>query len=266
MYDSSINTIQQLVYSNGGLALPQLSFAGPPAPRFVGWPRVAKRLQDVMLAAVLLVACAVPLLIFALLIRIESAGPVLFRQRRIGLDGSSFTIWKLRTMRTLPGRTLPGRKFPVRTLPGLAQPGPTHPRRVPPAPHDAMCQARRGDPRITRIGAWLRSRSLDELPQLVNVLCGEMSLVGPRPHAPGTCAGGRPFELVSPRYAARHGVRPGITGLAQVRGWRGETETEDKLLHRVECDLEYIATWSLWLDLVILARTVTVVLHMRNAY
>jgi len=281
MYDASINTIHRMVYSNGGLALPPLSFAAPPAPRFAGWPRAAKRLQDVILAAVLLMICAVPLLIFALLIRIESAGPVLFRQRRIGLDGSNFTIWKLRTMRTLPGRTRPGRTFPGRTPPGLTQAGLTQPgaaqpglawpgrtqlRRVPPAQHDAMCQARRGDPRITRIGAWLRSRSLDELPQLVNVLCGEMSLVGPRPHAPGTCAGGRPFELVSPRYAARHGVRPGITGLAQVRGWRGETETEDKLLHRVECDLEYIATWSLWLDLVILARTVTAVLHMRNAY
>jgi lipopolysaccharide/colanic/teichoic acid biosynthesis glycosyltransferase len=270
-----------MAYSNGGLALPPLSFAGPPAPRFVGWPRATKRLQDVVLATVLLVVCAVPLLIFALLIRIESAGPVLFRQRRIGLDGSSFTIWKLRTMRARPKHDSTGPEFAGHTFsgstppgfadaglvqPGPAQPGPTHLRRIPAAPHDAMCQARRGDPRITRIGAWLRSRSLDELPQLVNVLCGEMSLVGPRPHAPGTCAGGRPFELVSPRYAARHGVLPGITGLAQVRGWRGETETEDKLLHRVECDLEYIATWSLWLDLVILARTVSVVLHMRNAY
>jgi lipopolysaccharide/colanic/teichoic acid biosynthesis glycosyltransferase len=101
---------------------------------------------------------------------------------------------------------------------------------------------------------------------LVNVLRGEMSLVGPRPHAPGTCAGGRPFEQISPRYAARHRVRPGMTGLAQVRGWRGETETEDKLLRRIDSDLEYIETWSLWLDLVILARTVAVVLRMRNAY
>jgi len=97
------------------------------------------------------------------------------------------------------------------------------------------------------------------------VLCGEMSLVGPRPHAPGTCAGGRPFEQISPLYMERHHVRPGMTGLAQVRGWRGETETEDKLLRRVDSDLEYIATWSLWMDLVILARTLAMV-RACNAY
>jgi len=160
------------------------------------------------------------------------AGSVPFR---VGLDGTSFTIWKLRTMR-------------AQSVPG-----------------DTLCQAQRGDPRVTRFGAWLRCHSLDEVPQLVNVLCGEMSLVGPRPHAPGTCAGGRPFEQISPLYMERHHMRPGMTGLAQVRGWRGETETEDKLLRRVDSDLEYIATWSLWLDLVILARTLAMV-NTRNAY
>jgi lipopolysaccharide/colanic/teichoic acid biosynthesis glycosyltransferase len=104
------------------------------------------------------------------------------------------------------------------------------------------------------------------MPQLFNVLRGDMSLVGPRPHAPGTCAGGTPFELVTPHYPARHRVRPGVTGLAQVRGWRGETESEEKLLRRLECDLEYIATWSLWQDAVILVRTVAPVLAMHNAY
>jgi lipopolysaccharide/colanic/teichoic acid biosynthesis glycosyltransferase len=106
---------------------------------------------------------------------------------------------------------------------------------------------------------------VDEFPQLVNVLRGEMSLVGPRPHAPGTCAGGRPFESVTPYYSARHRVRPGMTGLAQVRGLRGPTETEDKLLRRVQADLEYIANWSIWLDLHILCRTAVSVLTARNA-
>jgi lipopolysaccharide/colanic/teichoic acid biosynthesis glycosyltransferase len=104
------------------------------------------------------------------------------------------------------------------------------------------------------------------LPQLFNVLRGEMSIVGPRPHAPGTCAGGRPFELVTPYYSERHRVRPGITGLAQARGLRGETETEEKLRRRVDADLEYIETWSLWLDLAIMARTAVSVLAMHNAY
>jgi lipopolysaccharide/colanic/teichoic acid biosynthesis glycosyltransferase len=112
----------------------------------------------------------------------------------------------------------------------------------------------------------LRHASFDELPQLINVLRGDMSMVGPRPHAPGTCAGARPFELVTPRYAARHRVRPGMTGLAQVRGWRGETETEEKLLRRLESDLEYIDRWSLWLDLVIMAKTAVSLPAMRNAY
>jgi len=219
----------------GGYALPPLSFAGPPRPRSTGLPQAMKRLLDISVAIVLLLVFALPLLIAALLIRLESPGPALFRQRRIGLDGTSFMIWKLRTMRAQS------------------------------APGDTLRQAQRGDPRVTRIGAWLRCHSLDEVPQLVNVLRGEMSLVGPRPHAPGTCACGRPFEQISPLYMARHHVRPGMTGLAQVRGWRGETETEDKLLRRVDSDLEYIATWSLWLDLVILARTLAMV-RTCNAY
>ncbi len=119
---------------------------------------------------------------------------------------------------------------------------------------------------MTRAGAWLRRFSLDELPQIINVLRGEMSLVGPRPHAPGTCAAGRPFEQVVAVYPARHRVLPGITGLAQVRGWRGETETEEKLVRRVQSDLEYIESWSLWLDLKILAQTPQALAAARNAY
>ena len=171
-----------------------------------------------------------------LAIRLESTGPVLFRQRRVGLHGQYFTLLKFRTMRRHD------------TVPGV------------------LCQATRHDPRVTRVGHWLRRHSLDELPQFVNVLSGEMSVVGPRPHAPGTRAGGRLFEDVTHRYATRHCVKPGMTGLAQVRGWRGETDTEEKLLRRVECDLEYIATWSARLDLVIIWRTLGSVSRTRNAY
>lgn len=127
-------------------------------------------------------------------------------------------------------------------------------------------QAVRHDPRLTRLGAFLRRTSLDELPQLINVLRGEMSLVGPRPHAPDTRAGGRLFPEVMPHYAARHVVKPGITGLAQVRGLRGETRTEDALIRRVEADFEYIRHWSPALDLLILLRTAWCVLRMKNAY
>jgi polysaccharide biosynthesis protein PslA len=119
---------------------------------------------------------------------------------------------------------------------------------------------------VTRVGAWLRHTSADELPQLLNVLMGSMSLVGPRPHAPGTCVGGRPFEAVSHRYAARHRIKPGMTGLAQIRGWRGETDTVVKLLRRIDSDLEYIETWSLGTDLRIIGRTIATVLRMPNAY
>jgi polysaccharide biosynthesis protein PslA len=171
-----------------------------------------------------------------LAISLESPGPILFCQRRIGFANTSFRMLKFRTMH-----------------------------------HHAPDQGRlrqttRHDPRVTHVGAFLRRTSLDELPQLFNVLRGDMSIVGPRPHAPGSCAGGRPFELVTAQYAARHRVRPGMTGLAQVRGWRGETDTEEKLLRRVESDLEYIDTWSLRSDCMILARTAVSVLAMHNAY
>ncbi|MBN8873111.1 MAG: sugar transferase [Rhodospirillales bacterium] len=195
-----------------------------------------KRLLDVTLATLLLLLLSPLLLLVAIAIRLDSPGPVLFRQCRVGLHQRPFDLLKFRTMYH-------------------------H------APSALDCrQATRDDPRITRVGHWLRCTSFDELPQLVNVLRGEMSMVGPRPHTQGTCAGGRPFEEVAPHYAARHAVRPGITGLAQVRGWRGETDTEEKLLRRIDCDLEYIATWSLRLDLLILCRTLVSVLGMRNAY
>ncbi|MEJ0020188.1 MAG: sugar transferase [Acetobacteraceae bacterium] len=191
--------------------------------------------MDIGIALLLLTALGLLMLLIAAAIRLETPGPVLFRQRRIGFANVPFDILKFRTMRH-DGR--PGR--PV--------------------------QVTRHDPRVTRVGALLRRTSIDEFPQLINVLRGDMSIVGPRPHAPGTCAGGTPFEMVTPCYAWRHRVRPGMTGLAQVRGWRGETETEAKLVHRIEADLEYIDNWSLRLDAMILARTAVSLMTMRNAY
>ncbi|MFQ5468338.1 MAG: sugar transferase, partial [Kiloniellaceae bacterium] len=122
------------------------------------------------------------------------------------------------------------------------------------------------DARVTRLGRILRRASLDELPQLFNVLKGDMSLVGPRPHAAATKAGGAPFDAAVEHYAARHRVKPGITGWAQVNGWRGETDTREKLQKRVECDLYYIDNWSLWLDLRIIVRTLAVPFKRDNAY
>jgi exopolysaccharide biosynthesis polyprenyl glycosylphosphotransferase len=205
-------------------------------PLLAGWRGAVKRGIDIAVALVAVVLCAPLLLVVAIAIKLDSPGPVLFRQRRIGLNNQPFELLKFRTMQHRP----PDRGRLRQTCPR--------------------------DPRVTRVGALLRQTSLDELPQVWNVLRGEMSLVGPRPHAPGTCAGATPFEQVTERYDRRHQVRPGITGLAQVRGWRGQTDTEEKLLRRLDSDLEYIATWSLWLDCVILARTVATVLRMRNAY
>ena len=195
-----------------------------------------KRMMDVVLALLGLLITSLPMLAIAAAIRLSSKGPVLFRQERIGLNGRRFVMLKFRTMRH-----------------GQAEEG-------------SFLQATRHDPRVTRIGGWLRNKSFDELPQFLNVLAGQMSVVGPRPHAPGTCAAGRPFEAITVNYAARHCVKPGMTGLAQIRGWRGETDTEEKLLHRIDSDLEYIATWSPSRDLQILWQTVVCVLRSPNAY
>jgi polysaccharide biosynthesis protein PslA len=198
--------------------------------------RLIKRVMDVAIALAGLILTAPLVLVITAAIRRESPGPILFRQERVGLDGTLFTLLKFRTM------------YDHAQSPGILR------------------QATRDDPRVTRVGRWLRRGSFDELPQLINVLIGDMSIVGPRPHAPGTRAGGRLFEDVSHRYRTRHCVKPGMTGLAQVRGWRGETDTEEKLVRRLESDLEYIATWSTALDLRIIGRTAISLMRMRNAY
>jgi len=195
-----------------------------------------KRLTDIAGAVLALALFALPMGLVALAIRIDSPGPALFRQRRTGLGNRDFAKLKFRTMR-------------------IAACDP-----------DGGAQAGPGDPRLTRLGAFLRRTSLDELPQLFNVLRGEMSLVGPRPHAPDTRAGDRLFHEVMEDYPARHVVKPGMTGLAQVRGLRGATHTEEALIQRVNADFEYIARWSLTLDVWILLRTAICVLRMKNAY
>lgn len=192
---------------------------------------LTKRTFDVVAASAALVLLSPLLLVLAVLIKLDSAGPVFFRQRRRGYNLKEFRIWKLRTMTTLDD-------------------GPV------------ITQAARGDARVTRIGRFLRRTNLDELPQLINVVAGEMSLVGPRPHA---VAHDELFETRIAKYRRRLNVRPGITGWAQVNGLRGPTETDCRMRARVEHDLYYIDHWSVWLDLYILAATVLSHKAFRNA-
>lgn len=181
-----------------------------------------KRGFDIVAASCALVLSLPLLVVIAALIRLDSPGPVLFRQRRYGFNQQAFRIFKFRTMTTTDDGQV-------------------------------VEQARRNDPRITRIGQVLRRYNLDELPQLLNVLSGEMSLVGPRPHA---LAHDVAFERRIAHYARRHNVKPGITGWAQVNGLRGETDTDEKMARRVAFDHWYIDNWSFWLDLAILFRTI----------
>ena len=201
-----------------------------------GLSGIAKTIEDKLLAGVILLLIWPVLLLVALAVKLDSSGPILFRQPREGFNNQPFRCYKFRTM--------------------------YHDR----LEYQNITQAGREDPRITRIGRVLRRTSLDELPQLLNVLQGDMSLVGPRPHAPSTRAAGKLFSDVVQSYAARHKVKPGITGWAQVNGWRGETDTEDKIVKRVEHDLYYIENWSIGFDLYILLRTVGAVLLPRNAF
>lgn len=198
-----------------------------------GWGAAAKRLEDVVISLLALVLLAPVLLVIAILIKVDSPGPVLFRQERYGFRNNRFFVYKFRSMRheTVENRLVP--------------------------------QAQRNDPRITRIGALLRRTSLDELPQLLNVLWGDMSLVGPRPHA---AAHNEKYAQLIDGYLARHRMKPGITGWAQVNGARGGTESPQQMQRRLEYDLCYIANWSLQLDLKVLVMTIPAVLRGTNAY
>ncbi len=197
--------------------------------------RIVKRLFDITVAAAALLALSPLLLAVALLIKLEDGGPVLFIQRRMGRGNQFFQMFKFRSMRE--------EKLD---------------------PNGERSTAR-DDDRITRIGAFIRKTSIDELPQLLNVLRGEMAIVGPRPHALGSRANNKFFWEVDKRYWRRHCLKPGLTGLAQVRGHRGATEKEKDLTDRLQSDLEYIANWSLRRDIAIVLRTIRVLRHS-NAY
>ncbi|MBT8105311.1 MAG: undecaprenyl-phosphate glucose phosphotransferase [Woeseiaceae bacterium] len=201
-----------------------------------GWRAVIKRVFDVVVTSLTLLLLSPLLLTLMLWVKLDSRGPVFFRQKRYGFNNEVFDVWKLRTMY------------------------------VDQQDADAEKLATVDDPRVTRAGRFLRRSSLDELPQLLNVLVGDMSLVGPRPHALKAKAGDELYQDAVGEYAARHKVRPGITGWAQVNGWRGETDTREKILKRVEHDLYYIDNWSVWLDLKILLRTLPALLSQENAY
>lgn len=194
-----------------------------------GW---AKRCPDLCLASIALSALAPAFLLIALFIKLDSAGPIFFRQRRVGFRGRVFRIYKFRTMKTLED----GRNFR---------------------------QVEREDARITKLGGFLRKSSLDELPQLFNVLLGEMSLVGPRPHA---LLLEQVLRRHCPQWVLRRIARPGITGLAQVSGERGQTDSADKAARRLACDLDYLRRWNLWLDVRLLARTVQLILKDPKAF
>ena len=211
------------------LGLPAVSVFEHP---FYGVDGLVKRAVDLTLASVALALLAVPMSLIALLVKATSRGPVFFLQTRYGLDGREIKVWKYRSMRVCEDG---GR----------------------------VAQATQNDARVTPLGAVLRKTSLDELPQLFNVIEGTMSLVGPRPHA---TAHNEQYRRRISGYMLRHKVKPGITGLAQVSGWRGETDTLEKMEGRIACDHQYIRQWSLWLDLKILFRTIFVVLSRQNAY
>jgi putative colanic acid biosysnthesis UDP-glucose lipid carrier transferase len=203
--------------------IPVLTLSETP---LTGISRLSKAIEDKVLSFIILLLISPILLVVAIAIKLDSPGPVFFRQYRTGWNGKKFSIWKFRSMYA------DQQVFET----------------------DELKQAEKNDPRITKVGAFIRKTSLDELPQLFNVFTGEMSLVGPRPHAV------QHDESYSRRitdYYVRHNIKPGITGLAQVRGYRGETKDMDLMTKRIESDIEYINNWSVWLDLAILVRTTT---------
>ena len=213
--------------------LPLLSVFDRP---LMGWGLFLKIVFDRVVAAVMIIALAPIMLLVAAAIRLESKGPVIFKQKRYGFNNEMIEVFKFRSMYTDR------------------------------CDAHATMLVTKGDPRVTRVGRIIRKTSLDELPQLFNVLTGQLSLVGPRPHATQAKAANTLYEQVVDGYFARHKVRPGITGWAQINGWRGETDTREKIEQRVKYDLDYIDHWSLMFDIAILARTPVALLKSENAY
>ncbi|KAI9132935.1 undecaprenyl-phosphate glucose phosphotransferase [Acaryochloris sp. CCMEE 5410] len=222
-----LNLMQARVHDLNGL--PMIAVMEVPFSKVQAW---IKRCIDFAIAALISTAISPLMILIAIAIKLSSPGPVLFKQQRYGLNGGNIVVYKFRSMRVMED----GAK---------------------------VTQATQGDPRITKVGAFLRRTSLDELPQFINVLQGRMSLVGPRPHA---VAHNEHYRKLIQGYMLRHKVKPGITGWAQVNGYRGETETLDKMEKRVEYDIHYLNHWSLWLDIKIILRTALVFFNHQNAY
>ena len=226
--DVYVFDLMQARFNNVG-GIPVVAVCESP---FSGVDSVIKNVSDFILALLILLILSPIMLGIALAVVLTSPGPAIFRQRRYGLNGEEITVYKFRSMTARDD-------------------GPT------------VVQAQKNDPRVTRIGAFLRRTSLDELPQFFNVLQGRMSIVGPRPHA---VAHNELYRKLIKGYMLRHKVRPGITGWAQVNGMRGETEVLEKMQGRIDHDLYYLQNWSIWLDLWIIMRTLWVVLRRDNAY
>jgi len=226
--DVYIFDLMQARFDNVG-GMPVIAIRESP---FMGLNGTVKRASDIVLAGVILLLLAPLMLAIAVAVKMSSPGPVIFRQRRYGLYGEEIIVYKFRSMKVMENGA-------------------------------AVVQASRHDGRVTRVGAFLRRSSLDELPQFINVLQGRMSIVGPRPHA---VAHNEQYRKLIKGYMLRHKVKPGITGWAQVNGLRGETATLDKMEARIQYDLDYLRNWSVWLDLWIILRTVKVVLSRENAF
>ena len=234
---------------HGEVLAPELDSLGPLGTgKILGWAtvtvatgplqfrnRMLKRLLDLSVCCCAVIVLAPVMLLVAVAIRVESRGPIFFIQQRVGRGNELFHMIKFRSMR-LAACDLAGNR-----------------------------STGRDDERITRVGAFIRATSIDELPQLLNVMSGKMSIVGPRPHALGSLAGDALFWDVDERYWHRHGCKPGLTGLAQVRGLRGATHQRSDLIDRLQADLEYNVNWTIWKDIAILFATLRVLVH-RNAY
>ncbi|MDC1117283.1 exopolysaccharide biosynthesis polyprenyl glycosylphosphotransferase [Luminiphilus sp.] len=180
-----------------------------------------KRAEDIIISFFGLLLLVIPMVFIGIAVRLSSPGPAIYKQNRYGMNGRSISVWKFRSMTVAEKE-------------------------------DEFVQAKRHDVRVTRLGGFLRKTSLDELPQLINVLIGDMSIVGPRPHA---VAHNEEFRGKVKGYMLRHKVKPGITGLAQINGYRGETDTDEKMMARIRYDVQYINSWSLWHDLLIVVKT-----------
>ncbi len=219
-------------YSYEG-ALPFIDVVDKP---LADWDAVSKRIFDLVIGIFALIALAPVMIGAAIAIRLDSRGPVFFRQKRFGFNNEVVSVWKFRSMYTDK------------------------------CDFAAKAVVTKGDPRVTRVGRFIRKTSIDELPQLFNVIMGELSLVGPRPHAVNAQTENRMWDQVVDGYFARHKVKPGVTGWAQINGWRGEIDTPEKIRARVEHDIYYIENWSLLFDLKILCLTPVRLLNTENAY